>query len=725
MSNTVLDTLGKFSATNYLVIVLHDLADISEQPLKDLLLLMRDYHKHIGILNQSGEKLRFLVVGSDRLWNLCCHKPSDTESPFNIAKRLFIGGLSYQEVQSKFKDLEIKQTTVLRDLTDGVPSLLELIEKESEDFEDLSSCFDPLEDRWNSLSLSAQQILKSLAVDLDQEFPDCKLDNQCPQIAKFDDSTIWQEIFWKGFVKLRYRKLAWRSPVHQAFAMTQAQVADTITKSALLEKSLLKRVESLEETLKGQLNARLLTECTEELVSLSVHSGNAELVPLLERLLETNHRETILMELKNVAAKSQKQWIKDLSMLTTVPPTSFKKLVIESITVKVASDINGTDNNAMIRPVNNDPKIQHPNTDWNRITNDRNQSIIRYQDFEILVTQDRKIRTSSSQHGNAEGKLQLNMKKIEPVLKQIEMEQTDTNLLKELGRQLYNGLFPTAIRTQLYAAIAVAQVDGAGIRLRLAFEPSELAVLPWEFLYDEISNSFLANNTETTLSRHVDVFTTKRAPLSRPLRVLLAISSPTDLPQLDFAKEKQLIFTALAEHRQSGKVELDVLPEATFEEIRDALDKKSYNIFHFIGHGFIKNNKEFIALVDTDSKKCKLLDGEEFANFFLGTHNIGLAVLNSCLGAPVSSQQVFAGIAPNLVRRGIPAVVAMQYPILDTTATLFAGEFYRVLALGLPIDAAIQKTRNTISMKVGLGKRDFATPVLYTTAGNRINLGER
>jgi hypothetical protein len=69
---------------------------------------------------------------------------------------------------------------------------------------------------------------------------------------------------------------------------------------------------------------------------------------------------------------------------------------------------------------------------------------------------------------------------------------------------------------------------------------------------------------------------------------------------------------------------------------------------------------------------------------------LGRAVLSACQGAAVSSHRVFAGTAPDLERRGIPAVVAMQYSILNTTARLFADEFYRTLALGWPVDAAIQ-----------------------------------
>ncbi len=64
----------------------------------------------------------------------------------------------------------------------------------------------------------------------------------------------------------------------------------------------------------------------------------------------------------------------------------------------------------------------------------------------------------------------------------------------------------------------------------------------------------------------------------------------------------------------------------------------------------------------------------------------------------------------------------MQCSIWDTTAKLFADEFYRTLALAYRVDAAIQTTRNAISMEVGLDKRDFATPVLYMRAKDGIIL---
>ena len=343
-----------------------------------------------------------------------------------------------------------------------------------------------------------------------------------------------------------------------------------------------------------------------------------------------------------------------------------------------------------------------------------------YQDFQVLVTADRKIRVSSEQ-GEKWGELQLDMSKINLALKLVKLGETDKDLLKGLGGELYQALFPNKIYGQLRATMAGAEAGDYNVRLRLVFESPELAALPWEFLYDEGTDSFLGNNTQTVLSRYIDIPLKKRElkPVSLPLLILLVISSPTNLSQLDVAEEERLLRQALAKHIATGKIELDVLSEPTIRNINQKLREKPYNVFHFIGHGIFENNKGYIALVEENGKD-KRLDDEGFANFFLGNNNLGLAVLNSCQGATVSEQQVFAGIAPNLVRRGIPAVVAMQYSIKDSTAKLFADEFYRTLALGLPIDAAIQTTRNAISIEVGLEERDFATPVLYMRAKDGI-----
>ncbi|MDJ0694671.1 CHAT domain-containing protein [Mastigocoleus sp. MO_188.B34] len=265
-------------------------------------------------------------------------------------------------------------------------------------------------------------------------------------------------------------------------------------------------------------------------------------------------------------------------------------------------------------------------------------------------------------------------------------------------------------------------MNTAPARLRLIFESPELAALPWEFLYDEGTNTFLANNKQTVVSRYIDVPLQKRdiKAASLPLKILLVISTPSDLASLDATGEANLIQEALKKHIEAGLIELDLVTEATTRNIRRKLDEKAYNVFHFIGHGVFKDNKGQIALVD-ENGKSKLLDDERFASFFLGDYKIGLVLLNCCKGATVSTNKTFAGTAPNLVQKGIAAVIAMQYTILDRTAKLFADEFYSYLAQGNPVDTAIQKTRNAISQDVGLD-RDFATPVLYMRAKDGVIL---
>ncbi|MDJ0621225.1 MAG: AAA-like domain-containing protein [Calothrix sp. MO_192.B10] len=345
-----------------------------------------------------------------------------------------------------------------------------------------------------------------------------------------------------------------------------------------------------------------------------------------------------------------------------------------------------------------------------------------YQDFQILVNSNQKIRASSEQ-GEVRGELRLDMDRTKHTLKLIDHQVKDGELLKGLGYELYQALFPNEINARFQATIAGAQANNHSVRLRLIFESPELAALPWEFLYDKQTNTFLGNNIKTVLSRYIDVPLQKRdiKAASLPLKVLLVISSPTNLAKLDVAEEEKLIRSALGKHIEAGQIELDVLQEATIRNINQKLREKPYNVFHFIGHGEFQDNKGYIVLVDRDGT-ANFLDDERFANFFLGNNNLGLVILNSCGGAAVSSNQVFAGTAPNLVRRGIPAVVAMQYSIFDDTAKLFANEFYRTLALGYPVDATIQTARNAISMEVGLDRRDFATPVLYMRARNGIIL---
>lgn len=111
------------------------------------------------------------------------------------------------------------------------------------------------------------------------------------------------------------------------------------------------------------------------------------------------------------------------------------------------------------------------------------------------------------------------------------------------------------------------------------------------------------------------------------------------------------------------------------------------------------------------------MDDERFANIFLGFNDhLGLISMATCESAQSDNPQGFLGIAPQLVQRGTPAVVAMQYSVYVKTAKIFLEDFYTCIAAHKPMDWSVQSARKAISSEFGLGNREFATPVLYMRA---------
>jgi hypothetical protein len=117
-----------------------------------------------------------------------------------------------------------------------------------------------------------------------------------------------------------------------------------------------------------------------------------------------------------------------------------------------------------------------------------------------------------------------------------------------------------------------------------------------------------------------------------------------------------------------------------------------------------------IAFAEERTGRRHLLRSRDLARLLDGHRYLRLAFLNSCEGARGSEGDPFSGTAATLVRRGIPAVVAMQYQITDKAAIEFSSAFYESLADGLPVDAAVTEARVAVSMDSML---EWGTPVLY------------
>jgi len=107
--------------------------------------------------------------------------------------------------------------------------------------------------------------------------------------------------------------------------------------------------------------------------------------------------------------------------------------------------------------------------------------------------------------------------------------------------------------------------------------------------------------------------------------------------------------------------------------------------------------------------------GEQLSVMLRDHTSLRLAVLNACEAGRIDPADPFGGIADTLVRRGIPAVIAMQFEISDTAAIEFAPALYGALAAGRPVDAAVAEARKAI---YAVSPVEWATPVLHLRAGN-------
>jgi hypothetical protein len=200
--------------------------------------------------------------------------------------------------------------------------------------------------------------------------------------------------------------------------------------------------------------------------------------------------------------------------------------------------------------------------------------------------------------------------------------------------------------------------------------------------------------------------------LESTLRVLVVVSSPPGLPPLDIKRERANLEAAC--QRWKG-VEVTVLERADSAAIRRHLLEKPFHVLHFIGHGgFDPAQGEGVLFFEKPGGQPEPVTGQALATFLKDFKTLGLVFLNACDTARTDSRGLnpFSGVAGALVLGGLPAVVAMQFPISDQAAIAFSAAFYQRLAIGAPVDASGVEGRQAV-LATTPGTHEWGTPVLF------------
>ena len=352
--------------------------------------------------------------------------------------------------------------------------------------------------------------------------------------------------------------------------------------------------------------------------------------------------------------------------------------------------------------------------------------------FTLTVTNGRDVRASTSSSASQSSEICP-----DPLLKKtirmfekwlLDNKLTKREELEVLGEHLYRMLFHGEMQSFFERQFRNVS-PGSRLRVELAFDhgSEELANLPWEYLYypDTYFHSgrFFATDVDLVLSRYMPLDEDHQPlkPDTAPLRVLIVVSAPQDLGQV----LPELVIEEIKKLAETQPLIVEVLKTPTIDNFDAKLREIRPHLLHFIGHGcFNKEGSEGkIAMLKPDERSKNWISDKTFADIFRHTRTFPrLIFLHLCESAAVDFNANFAGLAPRLIRVGIPAVVAMHYRIFNKDAITFSRSFYKELAKGEPIDHAVQVGRYKLAHPDGYNTRVFGTPVLYMRSNDGIIL---
>lgn len=322
--------------------------------------------------------------------------------------------------------------------------------------------------------------------------------------------------------------------------------------------------------------------------------------------------------------------------------------------------------------------------------------------------------------------LRLDSKKLQPLLKVFQPAPARAAIPdpRKIGSTLFDALIQEKVRRLFDRCLS--QVDETGpdglprtVRLRLQMNLDDpkvrpLAALPWETLHDPLYGTFFGHGRKHLLIRH-PALPRPVEPLAvePPLRILVVPSSPRDLAPLDLDEEVARLEAAL---KGESRIQVEILQPPTFDALRARLREETFHILHFMGHGGFKPETGLGWLCFEDARhRTRRVEGPFFSDLLAQFTDLRLVVLNACHTSEMPGTQEATpygtlGMAVSLA--GVPAVIGMQYKVSDSGAILFSSTFYRHLAAGEPVDAAVGLARREL-YESWYPAMEWALPVLF------------
>jgi len=292
----------------------------------------------------------------------------------------------------------------------------------------------------------------------------------------------------------------------------------------------------------------------------------------------------------------------------------------------------------------------------------------------------------------------------------------DDDEMIQFGSQLFDTIFQGDVR-RLYDEARTR--ERRRLDLVLTSMIPWIAEKPWEFAYDHSRKSFLATE-EIHFVRNVltNVPADSIQKADGPLRILVASAQPVGFGRLSIDQEVAVIQRGFEPLVEAGLVEIETIARATPSEIHGRLVTGNYQVVHFIGHGVYdeQRGEGYLIFVDENGGEYPL--GERSVREIFRGRGLSLVFLNACESGRGGRADFNKGVAQSLVAHGLPALVANQYSVLDSSATSFAQQFYWSLAQGASLGQAAREARIAVNYLLHGEPIDWAVPVLYARDAN-------
>ena len=171
-------------------------------------------------------------------------------------------------------------------------------------------------------------------------------------------------------------------------------------------------------------------------------------------------------------------------------------------------------------------------------------------------------------------------------------------------------------------------------------------------------------------------------PNKQRIRLALLVASPSGEERIRVDQEAREIRETLKRASLGSRVDVEVWPAATFEDVVHALNDDKPDIVHFSGHGSLQG----LTFDGTDSVDP---NGHEFSYGYVGRALAAtdwpprLVVLNACFS--------FSGV--DEILSASPAVIAMTESITDIGAKAFGAKFYAGIGSGQSLQSSYNQAK--------------------------------